>query len=210
MTFTHLAQQAGDMIGTVAFAISGALLAIRKGFDIVGVATLAVITAVGGGIMRDLVIGQTPPVAFTDLRYASAALVTALVIFVWSPPESLLGRPLDLADALGLGMFCVTGTVSAHLHGLGPESSTLLGAVTAVGGGVLRDLLAQETPSILRRDKEIYAIPALVGSAVTASLLFWGIYSALAGIGAALGVFVFRVLALRWHWRAPRARQRTS
>lgn len=203
-----ITQNAGDLIGTAAFAISGALLAIRRDFDIVGAVTLAAMTACGGGVIRDLIIGKTPPTAFVDLRYLAVAIISALVIFIWSPPPRLLGRPLDLADALGLGAFCVTGTVTAHNHGLGLASSALLGVVTAVGGGVIRDVLAQRTPSVLRPDQEIYAIPALFGALITAVLLEYGHYSLLAGGAVAAAVFVFRVLALRFRWRAPKARGR--
>ncbi|MGW0162423.1 trimeric intracellular cation channel family protein [Mycobacterium sp. NPDC003323] len=203
-------QNAGDLIGTAAFAISGALLAIRRDFDIVGVVTLAAMTACGGGVIRDLIIGRTPPTAFVDLRYLAVAIISALVIFIWSPPPRLMGRPLDLADALGLGAFCVAGTVTAHDHGLGFASSALLGVVTAVGGGVIRDVLGQRTPSVLRPDQEIYAIPALFGAVITAALLEHGRYSLLAGGAVAAAVFTFRVLALRFRWRAPQARGRTT
>ena len=199
-------RNAGDLIGTAAFAISGALLAIRRDFDIVGALTLAAMTACGGGVIRDLIIGKTPPTAFVDLRYLAVAVLSALVVFVWSPPARLLGRPLDLADALGLGAFCVTGTVTAANHGLGPASSALLGVVTAVGGGVIRDVLAGRTPSILRPDQEIYAIPALFGAAITAVLIGYGHFNALTGGAVAASVFLFRALALHFRWRAPQAR----
>ena len=203
-----LTRNIGDLIGTAAFAISGALLAIRRDFDIVGALTLAAMTACGGGVIRDLIIGETPPTAFVDLRYLTVAVISALVVFVWSPPARLLGRPLDLADALGLGAFCVTGTVTAAEHGLGLASSALLGVVTAVGGGVIRDVLAQRTPSVLRPDQEIYAIPALFGALLTAILIEYGWYGTIVGGCVAAAVFLFRVLALRYRWRAPQARGR--
>ncbi|MFF0490981.1 trimeric intracellular cation channel family protein [Nocardia sp. NPDC003482] len=203
------AQQVGDRLGTFAFAVSGALLAVEKKFDIVGIVTLAAATAVGGGIVRDLVIGAHPPLAFTDLSYLGIAVVAALCVFVWHPPERLTGRPLDVADAIGLGVFCVTGTLVAARAGLGGPSAVLLGAATAVGGGALRDVLANEIPRILRRDSEIYAIPALLGATATAVLLHYGRYSSLAGTLVILAVVTVRVLALRYRWRAPRARRRS-
>ncbi|MFJ1458290.1 trimeric intracellular cation channel family protein [Nocardia sp. N2S4-5] len=201
-------QQIGDRLGTFAFAVSGALLAVEKKFDIVGIAVLAAATAVGGGVLRDLVIGRHPPVAFADLSYLAIALAAALCVFVWHPPARLIGRPLDTADALGLGVFCVTGTLAAVRAGLGTPSAILLGAVTAVGGGVLRDVFADETPRILRPDKEIYAIPALLGATVTAVLLRYGRYSDVTGVLVISGVFTLRMLALHYRWRAPQARRR--
>ncbi|MGW4371837.1 trimeric intracellular cation channel family protein [Nocardia takedensis] len=196
----------GDHLGTFAFAVSGALLAVHKKFDIVGIATLSAATAVGGGVLRDLVIGTDPPVAFVDLTYLAIALVAAIVIFFWHPSSRLSGRPLDIADALGLGAFCVTGTVTAANAGLAAPSAALLGLVTAVGGGVLRDILAGQTPLILRPDREVYAIPALLGSSATATLLHLGHYSDPAGAATMVAVFGFRWCALHYRWRAPSAR----
>lgn len=156
--------------------------------------------------MRDLIIGETPPVAFVQLRYPATALLAALVIFFWHPPRRLIRGPLDLADAIGLGIFCVVGTVSAYQHGLSAFSAAALGVVTAVGGGIVRDVLAGRTPSLLRPDEELYAIPALVGSGVTAALLHFGYYTYWTGALAGAGAFGVRILALRLHWRAPMAR----
>ncbi|MGK8557500.1 trimeric intracellular cation channel family protein [Nocardia gipuzkoensis] len=201
-----LAQQIGDGLGTFAFAVSGALLAVRKNFDIIGIGTLAAVTAVGGGITRDLIVGRHPPVAFTDLWYLGIALAAAATIFFWHPPRKLTGRPLDIADALGLGTFCVTGTLTAFQFGFGAPSAALIGVVTAVGGGALRDLLAGQVPRVLRPDQEIYAIPALLGAAVTAALVYFDRLTDLTGTLAALGTVALRLLALRYHWRAPQAR----
>ncbi|AHH19938.1 putative transmembrane protein [Nocardia nova SH22a] len=200
-------QLIGDHLGTFAFAVSGALLAVHKKLDIVGIATLAAATAVGGGIIRDLVIGTHPPAAFVNLTYLAIALLAALIIFFWHPSSRLSGRPLDIADALGLGVFCVTGTLTAADAGLGAPSAALLGLVTAVGGGVIRDILAGQTPLILRPDREIYAIPALLGSSITAGLLHLGYYSDVVGAATMLAVFGFRWCALHYEWRAPSARQ---
>lgn len=199
-------QHVGDLLGVFAFAVSGALLAVRKRFDLVGIIVLAVCTALGGGIMRDVIIGETPPVAFVQLRYPATATLAALLIFFWHPPRRFIRGPLDMADAVGLGIFCVTGTVSAYQHGLPAYSAAALGVVTAAGGGVVRDLLAGRTPSLLRPDDDLYAIPALVGSAATAALLHFGLYTYWAGALAGAGAFGVRVLALRLHWRAPVAR----
>ncbi|MBF6240225.1 trimeric intracellular cation channel family protein [Nocardia otitidiscaviarum] len=201
-----IAQEVGDLLGVFAFAVSGALLAVHKRYDLVGIAVLAVCTALGGGIMRDLVIGATPPAAFVHLRYPATALLAALIIFFWHPPRRLVRTPLAMADAVGLASFCVTGTVTAYHHGLSAFSAAALGVLTAVGGGVVRDVLAGRPPSILRPDEEVYAIPALVGAAATAALLYFGVYTYWTGALAGAVAFGVRVAALRLHWRAPLAR----
>jgi uncharacterized membrane protein YeiH len=203
----RVAQQIGDYSGTFAFAVSGAVLGVRANYDIVGIAVLACATAVGGGIIRDLIIGNVPPTAFVDMRYVAIALAAALLIFLWRPRIRLATRALDITDAAGLGIFAVTGTVTAHAAGLGAPSAAFLGVVTAVGGGVIRDVLAGEHPSVLRHDKEIYALPALFGAAITATALELGYYTALVGLLAAAGAFTLRILALRYGWRAPRPRR---
>ncbi|RMI32127.1 trimeric intracellular cation channel family protein [Nocardia stercoris] len=205
-TAVSVGQQVGEHVGIFAFAVSGALLAVQKKFDIIGIAVLATVTAVGGGIIRDLVIGRTPPIAFTRLSYAVVALAGALLIFCWHPPLRLTRWPLYTTDAFGLGIFCVTGTETAHRSGLGGPSAAIVGVVAAVGGGVLRDLLAGEIPLLLRRDSELYAIPALVGCTATALLIHYGHLDDFTGAIAALAVFALRVLALRYHWHAPQAR----
>ncbi|NNH70117.1 trimeric intracellular cation channel family protein [Nocardia uniformis] len=199
-------QNVGDLLGVFAFAISGALLAVHKRFDLIGIVVLAVCTALGGGILRDVIIGETPPVAFDQWRYPLTATLAALLIFFWHPPRRFVRGPLDMADAVGLGIFCVTGTLSAYQHGFPAHSAAALGVVTAAGGGVIRDLLGGRTPSLLRPDEEVYAIPALIGAATTAALLHFDLYTYWAGALAGAGAFGVRVLALRLHWRAPMAR----
>ncbi|WP_084478660.1 trimeric intracellular cation channel family protein [Nocardia jejuensis] len=199
------AQVVGNMLGVFAFGVSGALLAVRRGFDVVGIAALAIATATGGGVIRDLIIGETPPSAFVNLRYVVAALLAAVLIFFWHPPTRVIRTPLYTADAFGLGIFCVTGTVTAFQHGLSAPSSAALGLVTAVGGGIIRDVLAGVTPSVLS-DGELYAVPALLGSAATATLLYFGQYTYWTGGLAGAGAVGLRLLALWRHWHAPRAR----
>ncbi|MEV6561163.1 trimeric intracellular cation channel family protein [Nocardia sp. NPDC051756] len=200
------AQHAGELFGVFAFASSGALLAVRRDFDIFGIVVLACATALGGGIIRDLLIGRTPPAAFVDLSYLWTAVLAAAVIFFWHPSRRLTRGPLEVADAFGLGLFCVTGTVIAYSRGLGAPSAALLGLVTAIGGGVIRDLLGGQTPNVLRPD-QIYAVPALAGAVATATLLHFGVYQAWTGALAALGAIAFRLLALRFGWHAPQARR---
>ena len=135
-----------ELTGIFAFGLSGALMAIRRDFDVVGIATLAVLTALGGGIARDLVLGATPPLAFTRWEYLVVPLVAAASALVAHPQLERLSRSLLVCDAAGLGLFCVSGTVAALDHGLAPLAAAVLGLTTAVGGGVLRDVIARETP----------------------------------------------------------------
>ncbi|KQV17392.1 MULTISPECIES: trimeric intracellular cation channel family protein [unclassified Kitasatospora] len=203
-------QQTLDLIGIFVFALSGGLLAVRKNMDIFGICVLAEATALGGGVMRDLVIGATPVVAFTNLGYFLTPLLAALVVFFLHPEVERINRAVQTLDALGLGLFCVTGTAKAHDYGLGAVPSMALGMLTAAGGGVIRDVLAHEMPSLLRWDREIYAVPALVGSAMVVVLIGAGQLTTATGTASALTAFVLRMLALRYGWRAPRAWHRNG
>jgi uncharacterized membrane protein YeiH len=195
-----------DLIGVFAFAVSGALMAIDRGYDVVGIAILAVVTALGGGIIRDLVLGDTPPPAFTGWEYLVVALTAAALTTVAHPGLARLSRPLLVFDAAGLGLFCVAGTEKALDAGLAPVAAACLGVTTAVGGGVLWDVIAREVPALVRADSELYAVPALAGALVVGTASSVGADSPALGAGVAVAIFVVRVLALRRHWRGPRAR----
>jgi len=196
---------APDLLGIFVFAISGALMAIRRDFDVVGIVVLAVATALGGGIVRDLVLGDTPPVAFARWDYLLVPIVAAGVAFFAHPELERLSLTLLVFDAAGLGLFCVAGTVKALQFGLSPLAATALGVITAVGGGVLRDVLARETPALVRPDSELYAVPAVGGAVAVAAVWELGAYSTAVGLLAAAGIFGVRCLALHHHWRGPRA-----
>jgi len=195
-----------DLIGIFAFAVSGALMAIRRDFDLVGIAILAVVTGLGGGIIRDLVLGDTPPPAFTRWEYLVVALVAAAVTSLAHPLVGRLSRSLLLFDAAGLGLFCVAGTEKALDHGLAPVAAACLGVTTAAGGGVLRDVIAREVPALVRADSELYALPAVAGALVIGVASTFDAHSPALGAGVAAAIFAVRVLALRHHWRGPRAR----
>ncbi|MFI6617751.1 trimeric intracellular cation channel family protein [Streptomyces sp. NPDC050528] len=208
--FSPSVQHTLDLVGIFVFAISGALLAVRKNFDVFGIAVLAEVTALGGGVFRDLIIGAVPPAAFTDLGYFSTPLVAALLVFFLHPHVERIQAGVNVFDAAGLGLFCVTGTVKAYDYGLGLTASVALGLGSAVGGGVLRDVLANETPSLLRWDRDLYAVPAIVGATMVAVCIH---YDALGPFTSGLAVvtaFVLRLLAMKFHWRAPRAWNRRS
>lgn len=199
-----------DLIGIFVFAISGALLAVRKNFDVFGIAVLAEVTALGGGLFRDLVIGAVPPAAFTDLGYFVTPLLATVLVFFLHPHVERIQAGVNVFDAAGLGLFCVVGTTKAYDYGLGLTASACLGLATAVGGGVLRDVLANEVPSLLRWDRDLYAVPAVVGAALTALCIRYDVLNAGTSGLAVVTAFVLRILAMRYHWRAPRAWHRRS
>ncbi|MCX4532484.1 trimeric intracellular cation channel family protein [Streptomyces sp. NBC_00841] len=208
--FTPSVQHALDIVGIFVFAISGALLAVRKNFDVFGIAVLAEVTALGGGLFRDLIIGAVPPAAFTDLGYFLTPLLAAGLVFFLHPHVERIQVAVNVFDAAGLGLFCVAGTVKAYDYGLGLTASAALGLATAVGGGVLRDVLANETPSLLRWDRDLYAVPAIVGAAMIVLCIRFDALNAFTSGTAVITAFVLRLLAMRFHWRAPRAYNRSS
>lgn len=201
-----LVQEVLDLIGIFAFGLSGALLAVRKRFDAVGIAVLAEVTALGGGLFRDLVIGATPPVAFTNIGYFVTPFAAAALAFFWHPRLARINRFVQLFDAIGLGVFCVVGTVKALSYGMHPLPAVFVGAATAIGGGAARDVLARETPALLHPESEIYAVPALLGSALAALLAVAGVLTPTTSALAVVVAIVVRLLALRYGWRAPLAR----
>ncbi|MBS4752540.1 trimeric intracellular cation channel family protein [Nocardioides sp. zg-ZUI104] len=191
-----------DLLGIVVFAVSGGLLAVRNQLDIVGVVVLAMVTGLGGGVIRDVIIGADPA-AFADWRYLLAPAVAGLVTFLWHPAVGRFERSINVFDAFGLGLFAVAGAVKAYDAGLGLLASAVLGAVTAVGGGVLRDVLAGRVPVVLR-DGELYAIPAIAGAGVAVlgkEFDLDPLVVTLTGAGLTIG---WRLLALRRGWTAPR------
>jgi uncharacterized membrane protein YeiH len=194
-----------DLTGTFAFALNGALTALRLArLDIVGVVTLGIITAIGGGIIRDVLIDSLPPATFSDWRYLAVAAGGGLVAFVAGRRLERLTTPITLLDAAGLSLFAVTGASKALGAGLGPAPAVLLGAVTAVGGGTVRDVLIRQIPSVL--SSGLYAVPALVGSTITVLALrlgFYGIGTAMVAAGVCFGI---RMIGVRYGLNAPMPR----
>jgi uncharacterized membrane protein YeiH len=183
-----------NLAGTFVFGISGGLAAARARLDFFGVVVLAAVVGLAGGITRDLLIG-TPPATFRDWRYLAAVGAAGLVCFFAAPRLERLGRPVLLFDALGLAVFCVTGATKALAFGLGPVQATLLGAITGIGGGMLRDVLLGDTPTVLRR--ELYAIPALIGAAVVVLADEAGSTSPVFPLLGATLCFAIRMVGLR-------------
>jgi len=199
-----------ELIGTVAFAASGAMTALSKRMDIFGVVTLGLVTAVGGGVIRDIVLGQTPPATFSNPVYAITAIVVSLILFLPEVRRFLFKKSrlyetaLLLMDAVGLGVFTVVGIQIAFLANekAGAFLLIFVGMVTGIGGGVLRDILARDTPYIFV--KHFYACASLIGAVVCVAL--WRLVGESAGvIGGAVTVVVLRLLAARFHWSLPKA-----
>jgi uncharacterized membrane protein YeiH len=194
-----------DLAGTLVFALNGALTAIRSvRVDIVGVVTLGMITAMGGGIVRDVLIGRLPPATFSDWRYLAVAGVGALIAFALGRRLDRISLSINVFDALGLSFFAVTGATKALEAGLGPVQAVILGAITAVGGGTLRDVLMGQVPSVL--SSGLYAIPAVVGAAITVVAVRLGVDGPAAALVAALACFTIRMLGLRFDIDAPTPR----
>ncbi|MER7070731.1 trimeric intracellular cation channel family protein [Terrabacter sp. NPDC000476] len=196
------AQLALDIVGVFVFALSGGLVAVKKRFDLFGVIVLACAAALGGGIVRDLLIGDIPPVGISDWRLLTAAALGGLVTFLFHPGVERITRFVRVLDAAGLAAFAVAGSLKAVTTvGVSPIAAVLVGVITAIGGGVLRDLLAGQVPEVLRR--ELYAVPAMLGAVIivvaarVGSLQDWVLWTAVAL------VFAVRMLAVRLDLNAP-------
>jgi len=193
-----------DFLGTFAFAISGALVAVRHRLDLFGVLVLSFAAATAGGITRDVLLGATPPVALVDWRYLGVSVVAGLVTFYRHRQVSKLRNPVQLSDAVGLALFAVVGASKALTLGLGPVGAVMLGVVTGVGGGILRDVLVAQVPAVLQR--ELYAVAAMAGAIAFVALREAGIAQAPAAVTGAGLCFAVRWLAIRRGWGLPVAR----
>ncbi len=190
-----------DLIGVAVFAASGASAAVAKRLDLFGVAFVGFAAALGGGILRDLVIGAVPPLAFADWRYAITAVTASVAVFWLHPALHRVRRTVLVLDAAGLGLFTVTGTLKALEAGLPAVGACLVGMLTAIGGGLTRDLLTGEIPAVLQR--EIYAVVALCGAVLVAVLYRFGQAHLLPLAAAAVAITGLRILALYRRWSAP-------
>jgi uncharacterized membrane protein YeiH len=194
-----------DLTGTFAFAVNGALTALRVArLDIVGIVSLGMITALGGGIIRDVLLDSLPPATFSDWRYLAVAAGGGLVAFLSGRRLERLNTPITVLDAAGLSLFAVTGASKAFGLGLGPAQAVILGAVTGVGGGTLRDVMVGRIPSVLRSG--LYAIPALIGAAVTVVATQLDLYGLAAAMAAAALCFGIRMIGVHFDLNAPTPR----
>ena len=194
-----------DLLGTFVFALSGAVLAVRHRLDLFGVLVLACVTAVTGGIVRDLLIGAVPPASLADWRYLVIAMLAGLVTFRWHAIIERLHNPVRVFDAAGLALYAVLGTGKALAFGLSPFAATLLGVMSGIGGGIARDLLVARTPVVLQ-PTEIYAVAALAGGGIVAIAHAFGWPQVPAMVVGALLCFGLRFMAIRRGWRLPVAR----
>lgn len=190
-----------DFIGTFAFAISGALVAVRHRLDLFGVLVLSFAAAAAGGIVRDVLLGATPPVSVVDWRYLAVSMLAGLLTFYRHAQVERMRNPVQLFDAVGLALFAVLGANKALAAGLGPVGAVMLGILTGIGGGITRDVLVAEVPHVLRR--ELYAVAAFAGAVVVVVGDAFAFPSApVAAVGAVL-CFTVRWLAIRRGWRLP-------
>ena len=194
---------AADIAGTLIFAIEGAVAAVHGNLDLMGLLVLGFATALGGGIVRDILIGDLPPASLKDWRYAAVAFAgAALVFFLHQPFESHMYNSIVILDAAGLALFAIVGTQKALMFGLNPLVAVLLGTISGVGGGTIRDVLLAQVPTVLRAD--VYATAALAGAIVMTATCRVGVPRVWAGaVGGAI-CFCLRVASVWGHWNLPR------
>ena len=191
-----------NLVGTFVFGLSGGMAGVRRRLDLFGAVVLAVVVGIAGGTIRDVLIG-IPPATFRDWRYLAVAGAAGLVTTLAHPAINRLQRPIDALDAGGLALFSVTGAATALAHRLGVVDSVILGAVTGVGGGMLRDVLVGEIPTVLRGG--LYAIPALVGAGIVVVAYHAGDHTLVFPILGALACFMMRMAGLRYGLGLPGA-----
>jgi uncharacterized membrane protein YeiH len=191
-----------DLTGTFAFALNGALTALRATrLDIVGVVTLGMITALGGGTIRDVLLDALPPATFVDGRYLAVAASGGLIAFLFGRHLDRITGAINVLDAAGLSLFAVTGALKALDLGFGAAQAVIVGAITAVGGGTIRDVLIRRVPSVL--SSGLYAIPALIGATAVVLPRLSGASGSVVTIGAAALCFVIRMVGVRYDLNAP-------
>jgi len=194
-----------NLAGTFVFGLSGGLAGVQKRLDMFGVVVLAVVVGLAGGITRDLLIG-VPPETVRDWRYLAVAGGAGLITLVAHPALRELERPILVLDAAGLALFCVTGASTALDNRVGAVEAVVLGAITGIGGGVLRDVLLGEIPVVLRTG--LYAIPALVGAAIVVAASRSGTHNLVFPLLGALVCFVIRLAGLHFDLNVPQAPSR--
>ncbi|WP_168787421.1 trimeric intracellular cation channel family protein [Paraburkholderia aromaticivorans] len=190
-----------DLVGTFVFAISGAVAAKQRNLDLFGIVAIAFVVACGGGIVRDVCIGAVPPAGLSNWRYLVAAVIAALMTIVAYRHVRRLQQPVLFFDAVGLGLFAVSGAQKALTYGHNAEVAILLGVTTAVGGGALRDVLLARVPVILKR--EIYASAALLGAVIQVVCEQRGLSKPWTPWAATFVCLGLRLLSLHFHWRLP-------
>ncbi|WP_273654382.1 trimeric intracellular cation channel family protein [Cellulomonas fimi] len=191
-----------EILGVFVGAMSGALAAVRKQFDVFGILVLGWAAGLGGGMLRDVLIGAVPPVGISDWRLVVTAVVGAFTMYFFHPRLERARRVIVVLDAGALAVFTVVGTIKGLELGTTAVAAVLVGVMTGVGGGVLRDLLTGEVPVVLHH-RQLYAVPALLGAVLTVVLWRWEALDGATITGAVLLIFVLRVLALRFRLTVP-------
>jgi len=193
-----------DLGGTFVFAISGAVAAVKYRLDIFGVMVLAFAAGNVGGITRDLLIGAVPPAAISSLNYVGVSILAGLIVFFWDPLVTRHNNTVLWFDAIGLAFFAVAGAEKALVHGLNPVMAALLGMLTGIGGGMLRDVLVMQIPAVLRSD--LYALAALVGAAIVVGGHVLNVNAVATTLIGGLACFALRYMAIRHGWHLPSVR----
>ncbi len=193
-----------DLGGTFVFAISGGMVAVQRRFDIFGVLVLSFAAGNAGGITRDLLIGATPPAAIADGKYLVVSVIAGLITFFFYPVTNRFRNDVLMLDAVGLAFFAVAGAEKASMHGINPAMAALLGMLTGIGGGMLRDVLAMQVPAVLRSD--LYALAALAGAAVVVGGHALHLPAMATTIVGGMLCFWLRYMAIRHGWHLPIAR----
>ena len=201
---THILVTVLDLGGTFVFALSGAVAAVKHRLDIFGVMVLAFAAGNAGGITRDLLIGAVPPAAISSLNYLGVSILAGLIVFFWDPLVTRLNSAVLWFDAIGLAFFAVAGAEKALVHGLNPVVAALLGMLTGIGGGMLRDVLVMQIPIVLRSD--LYALAALVGAAIVVGGHVMDVNVVATTLIGGLACFALRYMAIRHGWHLPSAR----
>jgi uncharacterized membrane protein YeiH len=192
-----------NLLGTFAFGLSGGMAGVRAGLDVFGVLVLAAVVGLAGGITRDLLIG-IPPQTFRDWHFLAVVAAAGVLTSVAHPFLARMQRPVDVLDAAGLAVFCVSGALAALRHDVGSVEAVVLGMVTAVGGGIVRDLLVDEIPTVLR--SELYAIPALIGATIFVLPRHYGSDALVWPIAGAISCFLIRLVGMHYGIDAPKPR----
>ncbi len=184
-----------NLVGTFVFGLSGGLAAVKSKLDLFGVIVLAGVVGMAGGVTRDVLIG-VPPATFRDWRYLVAVGAAGGISFIAGPMLERLWKGVQVFDAIGLAVFCVAGASKAIEFKLGPAQAIILGAITGIGGGILRDILLRQVPTVLRH--ELYAVPALIGAGITVMAHVFGSNSIIFPSLGALACFTTRMIGLRF------------
>ncbi len=192
-----------DLVGTFVFALSGAMAAVRHRLDVFGILVVSFAAANCGGIVRDLLLGAVPPAGIADWRYVAVSVLAGLIVFFWTSGAFHLGKPLLIFDGAGLALFAVSGSLKAIQYGAPPVAAVLLGMLTGIGGGIARDILVNEIPTVLVAD--LYAVAALAGAAAVVGGTLLKLPSGLVTAVGLVLCFGLRLVAIRRGWHLPMA-----